>query len=137
MPGTAVSLRVGQADAPSWWREEEDGYEYASDQQGAENGKQEAHVEPAVLYQRLGGDTSEDDGFDEDGWRRIFAEYGSRCEQYGGHWQGHRCVGIPSHGHGHVTVRDVGCTIAGAIGGAVGDVPGALIAGGACIAIWP
>lgn len=115
--------------------EEEGGYEYVSDHHNGENGKEEAHIEPAVLYPPL-GEATDTDGLDEE-WLRIFIEYGSRCEQYGGHWQGHKCVGIPSHGHGHVTVRDVGCTIAGAIGGAIGDVPGALVAGGACIAIWP
>jgi hypothetical protein len=41
------------------------------------------------------------------------------------------------HSPSHVTVRDVACTVAGAIGGAAGGVPGALIAGGACIVIWP
>jgi hypothetical protein len=64
-------------------------------------------------------------------------EYGSRCEQYGGHWQGHKCVGISSRGQGHVTVKDVACTVAGAAGGAAGGVPGALIAGGICIVVWP
>jgi hypothetical protein len=31
--------------------QEEGGYEYASYNKGAENGKQEAHVEPAILVQ--------------------------------------------------------------------------------------
>jgi hypothetical protein len=41
---------------------EEGGYwEYASDHQGAENGKQEAHLETGVLYQPLGEATSSDE----------------------------------------------------------------------------
>jgi hypothetical protein len=73
-------------------RQEEEGeYEYASHQQHGESGNEQAHIEPAVLYQPL-GEVADADGFDEE-WRRIFIEYGSRCEQYGGHWQGHRCVG--------------------------------------------
>jgi hypothetical protein len=75
-------------------QEEEGEYEYISDYQGAGNGKGEAHIEPAVLYQPLGEATSDDSFGDE--WRRILIEYGSRCEQYGGHWSGHRCVGVRS-----------------------------------------
>ena len=60
----------------------------------------------------------------------------SQCNKTGQDCPGTRGGG-KSSGHGHVTVRDVGCTIVGAIGGAVLDVPGALIAGGACIVIWP
>jgi hypothetical protein len=74
------------------WNEEEGEYEYAADQQSGTQGKEEAHIEPAVLYQPLGEATS-DDSFGEE-WRRILIEYGSRCEQYGGHWKGHKCVGI-------------------------------------------
>jgi hypothetical protein len=84
-----LTLRVHQ---------EEGGYEYAADHSGGENSKsgtEEAHIEPAVLYQPL-GEASEVGSFGEE-WRRVFIEYGSRCEQYGGHWQGHRCVGIPGH----------------------------------------
>jgi len=104
-----------------WGEEEEGSYEYAADQQGAENGKSEAHIEPAVLYTPLGGNTSEDDGFDEDEWRRIFAEYGSRCEQYGGHWKGHRCVGVRHSGGGNAgdtcrTVAGVTAPLAAASG---------------------
>jgi RHS repeat-associated protein len=36
------------------WYEEEGEYEYASYSRGGENGKEEAHTEPAVLYQPLG-----------------------------------------------------------------------------------
>ncbi len=38
------------------WYEEEGGYEYASYHHGGENGKEEARVEPAVLFQPLGGE---------------------------------------------------------------------------------
>jgi len=131
-----AALAGPQYEEEEWWYEEEGEYEYASYHHEANEGHEEAHIEPAVLYQPLGEAASDDDSFGEE-WRRILIEYGSRCEQYGGHWRGHKCVGIPSHGHGHVTVRDVACTIAGAIGGAIADVPGALGAGGACIVIWP
>jgi hypothetical protein len=73
--------------------EEEGSYEYASDHHEPNEGHEEAHIEPAVLYQALGEAASDDDSFGEE-WRRIFIEYGSRCEQYGGHWKGHRCVGL-------------------------------------------
>jgi hypothetical protein len=72
--------------------QEEGEYEWATYHN--DGGKEQAHAEPAVLYTPLGG-SNEDDGF-EDEWRRIFI-VGSRCEQYGGHWKGHKCVGIPSH----------------------------------------
>lgn len=77
--------------------QEEGGYEYASDHSGGDNGKsgtEEAHIEPAVLYQPL-GEASAVGSFGEE-WRRILIEYGSRCEQYGGHWSGRRCVGVRS-----------------------------------------
>jgi hypothetical protein len=115
--------------------EEEGEYEYASYQQHGESGDEQAHIEPAVLYQPL-GEVADADGFDEE-WRRIFIEYGSRCEQYGGHWKGHSCVGIPGHRPGHVTVKDVGCIAAGAAGGAVAGPGGAIVGGLICVAIWP
>jgi hypothetical protein len=44
----------------SWGSKEEEGeYGYAAYHQGAENGKHEAHIEPAVLVQPLGESTSE------------------------------------------------------------------------------
>jgi hypothetical protein len=71
--------------------EEEGGYEYVSNhKEGA--GKEEPHTEPAVLYQPL-GETGDALSFGTE-WQRILIEYGSRCEQYGGHWSGHSCVGI-------------------------------------------
>jgi hypothetical protein len=101
--------------------QEEGEYEYASYTQGAESGKEEAHVEPAVLYQPL-GEATDADGLDEE-WRRIFIEYGSRCEQYGGHWKGHKCVGIPHHGG---TPKCFEKAAEGAAGGAAGGtiIPG-------------
>lgn len=80
------------------WNEEEGEYEYAADQQSGTQGKEEAHIEPAVLYQPLGEATS-DDSFGEE-WRCILIEYGSRCAQYGGHWEGHKCVGVRNRGGG-------------------------------------
>ncbi|HEY4812164.1 MAG TPA: hypothetical protein VIH71_14010, partial [Solirubrobacteraceae bacterium] len=73
--------------------QDEGWYEYASDHHEANEGDEEAHIEPAVLYQPLGEAASDDDSFGDE-WRRILIEYGSRCEQYGGHWKGHRCVGV-------------------------------------------
>lgn len=90
--------------------QEESGAEYASYDKGGENGTQEAHAEPAVLYRSL-VPLSEDG---EDGFRIFITPMGgqgeseeerherpsSRCEQYGGHWKGRMCVGVPHHGGG-------------------------------------
>jgi hypothetical protein len=35
--------------------------------------------------------------FDSNPFGFIYDEARSRCEQYGGHWKGHKCVGIPRH----------------------------------------
>ena len=117
-------------------RDEEEGeYEWAS--YHSDGGKEQAHAEPAVLYTPLGGG-NEDDGF-EDEWRRIVTEYGSRCEQYGGHWKGHKCVGVRHHGHPSACIVEAGKGAAGgAIGGAIlrgaGSAEGAAVgAVGGCI----
>jgi hypothetical protein len=96
--------------------------EYARYHHGGEGGKEEAHIEPAILYQPL-GEASSVDGFGEE-WRRIFIEEGSsRCVQYGGHWKGRRCVGIPHHGG---TPKCFEKAAEGAAGGAAGGtiIPG-------------
>jgi hypothetical protein len=79
-------------------KEEEGEYEWASYHHGVkpEGESQEVHVEPAVLYQSL-GEVSSTYGLSEE-WRHIFIEYGSRCEQYGGRWKRHRCVGTRKSG---------------------------------------
>jgi len=76
--------------------------------------------EPAVLYTPLGG-SNEDDGF-EDEWRRIFIA-GSRCEQYGGHWKGHKCVGIPHH-RGSKSACEF---VAGGVGTVAGSAAGSVV----------
>jgi RHS repeat-associated protein len=43
----------GEEEWGEWEYEEEGEYEYASYQHGSENGEEEAHIEPAVLYQSL------------------------------------------------------------------------------------
>lgn len=124
--------------------QEEGGEEYASYHKGSREGHTEAHVEGGVLYQPL---SPADEGGREGFW--LISQMGgqgesgpnaerggSRCSQYGGHWHGHECVIKGRARGGHITARDVVCTIVGAAGGAVLDVPGALIAGGACIVIW-
>jgi hypothetical protein len=81
--------------------EEEGGYgwEYISNSHGAEGGKQEAH-QPLGEAGAIGS-------FDEEG-HRILIEYGSRCEQYGGHWKGHKCVGARNGGnHGPEVVKNI------------------------------
>jgi hypothetical protein len=91
-----------------------------SDKHEANEQHEEGRIEPAVLYQPL-GEASDVLGLDAE-WRRIFIEYGSRCEQYGGHWKGHKCVGVRNHGGGSKSA----CESAGAAGAAtvvVGLVP--------------
>jgi hypothetical protein len=103
--------------------EEEGSYEYASDHHEPNEGHEEAHIEPAVLYQALGEAASDDDSFGEE-WRRIFIEYGSRCEQYGGHWKGHRCVGVRHSGGGSDGCEFVAGSLGGLVGGAIGTFVG-------------
>ncbi len=43
-------------------RQEESEYEYVSDHQGGQGGKQEAHLEPAVLYQPLTSEAPSNEG---------------------------------------------------------------------------
>jgi RHS repeat-associated protein len=51
---TAGPQYAGEEEYEEWWEEEGSyGYEYASNHQGSESGKPEAHVEAAVLYQPL------------------------------------------------------------------------------------
>ena len=48
---------------------------------------------------------------------REWEEAGSRCQQYGGHWQGRTCVGIPVHGGGiNITCGDIGSAVGGVVG---------------------
>jgi len=101
-----------------WWEEEEGEYEWATYHN--DGGKEQAHAEPAVLYTPLGG-SNEDDGF-EDEWRRIFIA-GSRCEQYGGHWKGHKCVGIPHH-RGSKSACEF---VAGGVGTVAGSAAGSVV----------
>jgi RHS repeat-associated protein len=100
----------GEEEWEEWW-EEEGEYEYAAYHPGGE-GHEEAHMEQAVLYQPLSA-TGEGSG----GWFRYVGcnrheqsrcgngenhrrRSGSRCAQYGGHWQGHTCVGVRAPGGG-------------------------------------
>jgi hypothetical protein len=128
----------------AWTGSQEEGeYEYISDYQGAENGKGEAHIEPAVLYQPL--DEASALGSFGDEWRRILIEYGSRCEQYGGHWKGHKCVGARNHGGGSKSACEfvagggaglvgaaVGTAAAGPVGGLAGGTVGTWLGGLVC-----
>lgn len=136
---------------------EEEGEEYASYHPHAGN-KGEAHLESGVLYQPLSGAErgGEHGSSSTNEWFRVMvglpkagecnnSECGgekqahrasSRCAQYGGHWQGHTCVGVPHHGGGiNITCGDVGGAVGGAAGaaagGAVGDAPGAYVGGAA------
>jgi hypothetical protein len=108
--------------------QEEGGYEYISDHHGGTSGKEEAHIEPAILVQPL-GDTAE--GYEEGGESSdVLAP--PPCVVNG-------CSrGERRHRHSHsggpaVTCGDVGGAAVGAVGtfvgGAIGDVPGAYIGG--------
>jgi hypothetical protein len=98
---------------------EEGGYEEIA----YHDGKEEPHIEPAVLVQPL---TNEEGGATttlgsivplcRPGQNTLCARFayrngkhrsrpysngekgGSRCAEYGGHWQGHTCVGVRSPG---------------------------------------
>ena len=153
-PQYATSEEWGpEEEWEEWWEEEE--YEYVSDHDGAESGAQEHHIESGVLYQQPGGEEHGGeaglafgftvplcDGGSEGPCARLVPNnhnprVESKCNQTGQDCSGHRGGGGGHSGHGHVSAKDVVCTAAGAAGGAVGDVPGALIAGGICIAVWP
>ena len=130
-------------DADTAGTEEDEAYSYSGKRRRIRkrlipprwNGNQEAHVEPATLYQSLGGE--------EGGEFRIMIGRGSynngerpssRCMQYDGHWQGRRCVGVRSRGEGGgITCGDVDGAVGGAagaaIGGAFGDAPGVYVGG--------
>ncbi len=130
--------------------QEESEYEYASYHKGAENGKQEAHIEPATLYQPLGGEEGAGEGTtpfgsaiplckagvegpctltvtDSEHPKRCASgmEDATRCRKY---WAHHRTGGP--------TAKDGACTFVGAVGGVFGDFPGAIAAGGACVLLW-
>ncbi len=108
-----------------WEEWEEGGYEEVAYNQGRKEGHEELRVEPAVLYQSLGA-TSEANIFFGGEWSRIFAAYGSRCEQYGGHWVGHTChLGRHSSGGGSQSACEFVAGSGGSIvGGAVGSIAG-------------
>jgi hypothetical protein len=106
--------------------QEEGGYEYASYHHVAESGKEEHHIEPAILFQSL-DDASAANSFFGGEWSRIFAEYGSRCEQYGGHWVGHTChLGRHSHGGGSINLGE-DCAAVGAVDVFYLTPPGAIL----------
>ncbi len=70
-----------------WWEEEGGYWEYASDHQGAENGKQEAHLETGVLYQPL-GETGAEEGQSKTGEPSTLSLCESRSEATGPHPRG-------------------------------------------------
>jgi RHS repeat-associated protein len=51
----------GGEEWEEWW-EEEGGYEYVSDRHSAESGKEEHHIEPAILVQPLNSEESSSEG---------------------------------------------------------------------------
>jgi hypothetical protein len=113
------------AGAEEWgeWEEwEEEGeYEYASDHQnGGSSGKEEVHIESAVLYQPLTEEVANDEsGADEpEGWSRIMIKGGP-----GGHGCAKRKTchkGGSRRGEDQEVCGAIGGTIGGAIGGAIG-----------------
>jgi RHS repeat-associated protein len=85
------------ANEEEWYEEEweEEGGEEDASYNHSGSGKEEAHIEDAVLYQPLREPTT----FDIPIWNEGH-EAGSRCVQYGGHWKGKRCVGVKIRGGG-------------------------------------
>jgi RHS repeat-associated protein len=140
----------GEGEWEEWEEWEEEGEnEYVSDHQRSESGNQEHRYESGVLYQPLDGEAAPNGTAsstiplceavaNSPCARSVPDDHSpdveSECNRTGQGCSGHRGGGHT--GQGHVTVRDVACTIIGAVGGAIGEVPGALIAGGACIIIW-
>jgi RHS repeat-associated protein len=138
------------------WGEEEGGYEYVSWHQGAKPDGEGAHEEAAVLVQPLVSEGVEANKGRREGRDALGPtlplckarvarpcartvkdsstpkrcangmEDATRCRKY---WRHHRTGGI--------TGKDVTCTFAGAVGGVFGDWPGAIGAGGACVALYP
>ncbi len=92
----------GEEEEEEWeeWWEEEDGYEYASDHQSGTQGKEEPHLEPAILVQPLGEagstETSEHAPSEHGGNAHDVSGDGCGDGGYcGGHWvrrseKGHR-----------------------------------------------
>ena len=138
--------------------QEEGGYEYASCHPHAENGKEEAHVESAVLVQPLVGEGAEGnegggEGADTLGFAVPICSAGmdgpcTRTVEGNGKKHEERCAkGLLStgacrkywahHRTGGITGKDVTCTFVGAVGGVFGDFPGAIGAGGLCVALYP
>jgi RHS repeat-associated protein len=152
---------ASESGSEEWWPEEEQHYEegeegwgeYVANHQGSKSSQEESHVESGVLYQPLGGEASGEiprrlgstPPLCEDVAQWPCARFvpnnhnpekQSECNRTGQHCSGRR--GNPRRrGGSHVTAKDVGCTLAGAAGGAIADVPAALLAGGACIILWP
>ncbi len=139
------------AEGEEWEEWEEEGeYEYASYEHGANPESGEGHVESATLYQPLGeeergseeGSGSVGDGFripvkggcnrrEQSGCKGNGEHNGtkpsSKCAQYGGHWQGKKCVGVrPAAGTSGNACR--------AIGGATAPLAAASGPGG--IVLW-
>ena len=60
--GPAAAGEEGLEEGEEEWWEEEGEYEYVSDHHGAKPESEEAHVEPAILYQPLGGEDEQGAG---------------------------------------------------------------------------
>jgi hypothetical protein len=120
--------------------EEEGEYEYATDHQGGTPGKEEAHVEPAVLYQPLTENaTSDSSGAGEpESWSRILIKGGPgghgcakrhTCHHHGGGGSGGGGI-IEKCAHGAAkgaVTGAAGGAAAGAVGGeGAGAGPGAV-----------
>lgn len=134
-----------------WGQEEGWEYEYSAYHHPAKPGSGEGHIESAVLYQPLGsGDETAGEGITLLGSAIPLCKAGFKgpcasainCRY--GNSDNYVCRNNPkwrrerarSHPSGGPTIKDGVCTVIGAAGGAVGDVPGALIAGGACVTFW-
>jgi hypothetical protein len=74
-----------------------------------------------------GGQKEEGGGdavFDSNPFGFIYDEARSRCEQYGGHWSGHKCVGVrsgrPSKSACDFVAGGAGTVVGSAVGSVVG-----------------
>jgi RHS repeat-associated protein len=124
----AAGPQYAAAEEEGWWYEEgwyeeESGYEYASDQHNGENSKEEAHIEPAVLYQPLPGESTEVSEAESGGAVMVPVLGRPHCKSC----KKHRPA--PRQGEGQELCGAIGGFIGGAIGAAVGSWPGAVVGG--------
>lgn len=132
--------KLSSPTTPARQEEEEEGeYEYAACQNGGEGGKEEAHIEPALLVQPLGEETSASSSDESTGGLRLFIA-GPVCGTSQCKRERRRYKGSPNEG-GTGPCRSGGRSVHGKCQPGPGNVPNncgtvAGVAGGAIGGIW-